>query len=187
MQDVPLQHLVIDSISCIPCSTGKIYQMQAPLWSKSMNCTVVRKWSQEMWHPEGGIRAGIEGSQLCTDLLPPFPCRCSTWVTSPLEHPLRNSGFSLIQARLTCGCPLCCAPADSVVSTDNPHPDHLSLALPLRFAPLAPGDTYLLCLQLHMFCSDILSLPPTSQPIRPSSSITFLGGWRELLLVTPFG
>ena len=31
MQEVPLQRLVIESISCLPCSTGKIYQMQAPL------------------------------------------------------------------------------------------------------------------------------------------------------------
>ena len=31
MQEVPLQCLVIESISCIKCSTGKIYQMQTPL------------------------------------------------------------------------------------------------------------------------------------------------------------
>ena len=31
IQEVPLQHLVIESISCIQCSTGKIYQMQIPL------------------------------------------------------------------------------------------------------------------------------------------------------------
>ena len=31
MQEVPLQCLVIESISCIQCSTGKIYQMQIPL------------------------------------------------------------------------------------------------------------------------------------------------------------
>ena len=30
-QEVLLQHLVIESISCIQCSTGKIYQMQIPL------------------------------------------------------------------------------------------------------------------------------------------------------------
>ena len=28
MQEVPLQRQVIESISCIECSTGKIYQMQ---------------------------------------------------------------------------------------------------------------------------------------------------------------
>ena len=32
----------------IQCSTGKIYQMQIPLWPKSVSCTVVRKWSQEI-------------------------------------------------------------------------------------------------------------------------------------------
>ena len=31
MQEVPLQRLFIESISCTQCSTGKIYQMQIPL------------------------------------------------------------------------------------------------------------------------------------------------------------
>ena len=31
MQEEPHQHLVIESISCIQCNTGKIYQMQIPL------------------------------------------------------------------------------------------------------------------------------------------------------------
>ena len=31
MQEVPLECLVIESISCIQCSTGQIYQMQIPL------------------------------------------------------------------------------------------------------------------------------------------------------------
>ena len=31
MKEVPLQRLVIEFISCIQCSTGKIYQMQLPL------------------------------------------------------------------------------------------------------------------------------------------------------------
>ena len=48
MQEEPLQRLVIESISCIQCSTGKIYQRQIPLWPMSVRCTVVRKWSQEI-------------------------------------------------------------------------------------------------------------------------------------------
>ena len=51
-----------------------------------------------------------------------------------------------------------------------------SFALPLCFAPLAPDDTYLLGLQLHTLFSDILSLPPSVLPKRPSASYTFLGG-----------
>ena len=31
MKEVPLQRLVIEFISCIECSTGKIYQIQIPL------------------------------------------------------------------------------------------------------------------------------------------------------------
>ena len=31
MKEVPLQRLVMQSVSCIQCSTGKIYQMQIPL------------------------------------------------------------------------------------------------------------------------------------------------------------
>ena len=49
-------------------------------------------------------------------------------------------------------CPPSFAPAQPVVSTDTPYPDHLSLALPPCFAPLAPDDTYFLCLQPHTFC-----------------------------------
>ena len=31
MQEIPLQHLVIESISCIQCSTANMYQTQIPL------------------------------------------------------------------------------------------------------------------------------------------------------------
>ena len=78
---------------------------------------------------------GIEGSQFCTNSLPAFPCSWSTWVTSPLEHPLRNSRLSLTQAHLTCGCPPTFVPLKPVVSTDTPYPDHPSLALPPCFHP----------------------------------------------------
>ena len=78
---------------------------------------------------------GIEGSQFCTNPLPAFPCSWSTWVTSPLEHPLRNSRLSLTQAQLTCGCPPTFVPFKPVVSTDTPYPDHPSLALPPCFHP----------------------------------------------------
>ena len=71
---------------------------------------------------------GIEGSQFCTNPLPAFPCSWSTWVTSPLEHPLRNSRLSLTQAHLTCGCPPTFVPLKPVVSTDTPYPGHPSLA-----------------------------------------------------------
>ena len=118
---------------------------------------------------------GIEGSQFCPNLLTAFPARYSTWVTSPSEHPLRHSRLPLTQAHLICGCPPSFAPTDSVVSTDPPYPDHLSVALPPYFAPLAPDDTYLLCLQLHTFCSDIMSLPPSSLPKWDSESNTLLG------------
>ena len=78
---------------------------------------------------------GIEGSQFCTNPLPPSPCSCSTWVTSPLEHLLRNSRLSLTQAHLTCGCPPAFASAQPVVSTDTPYPDNPSLALSPCFHP----------------------------------------------------
>ena len=129
----------------------------------------------------------IEGSQFCTNPLPPFPCRCCMWVTSPLEHPLRNSGLSLTQVHLTCGCPPCFAPAQPVVSTDTPYPDNLSLALPPCFAPWTPDDTYLLCLQPHTLCSIILCLPPSGLSQRPSTLNTVLGECREFLVVTSFG
>ena len=73
---------------------------------------------------------GIEGSQFCTNTLPPFPCRQYMWVTSPLEHPLRNSRLSLTQAHLTGGCTLSFASANSAVSTDTPYTEHRSIALP---------------------------------------------------------
>ena len=66
--------------------------------------------SRDMRHPEGGISVGIEGSHFCNNPLPPFPYRCSMWVKSPLEHPLRNSRLSLTQAHLSCGCPPTFAP-----------------------------------------------------------------------------
>ena len=75
---------------------------------------------------------GIEGSQFYTNPLPSSPCRCCTWVTSPLEH-LRNSRLSLTQAHLTCGCPPYFAPVQPVASTDTPCPGHFSLALPPYF------------------------------------------------------
>ena len=114
---------------------------------------------RDMWHPEGGISVGIEGSQFCTNPLPPFPCSCSMWVTSPLEHPLRNSRLSLTQAHLSCGCPPSFAPIQPVVSIDTRFLGHLSLAPRPYFQPLAPNDTHLLCLQLHTLGSDITSLP----------------------------
>ena len=43
------------------------------------------------WHTEGAMSVGIEHSHFCNNPLSPFPCRCSTWVTSSLEYPLRNS------------------------------------------------------------------------------------------------
>ena len=130
---------------------------------------------------------GIEGSQFCTNPLPAFPCSWSTWVTSPLEHPLRNSRLSLTQAHLTCGCPLTFAPVQPVVSRETPYLDHPSLALPPCFPPVAPDDTHLLYLQLQRLCSDIFSLPPSFLPIRPSGSPMDLGKWKELLLMTQFG
>ena len=84
--------------------------------------------------------------------------------------------LSLTQVHLTCGCHLSFAPAQPVVNTDTPYPDHLSLALPPCFAPLASDDTYLLCLQPHTLCSDILSLPPSGLSERPSALNTVLGG-----------
>ena len=130
---------------------------------------------------------GIDGSQFCTNLLSASPCRCSTWVTSPLEHPLRNSRLSLTQAHLTCGCPLTFAPVQPVVSRETPYLDRPSLALPPCFPPVAPDDTHLLYLQLQRLCSDIFSLPPSFLPIRPSGSPMDLGKWKELLLMTQFG
>ena len=78
---------------------------------------------------------GIEGSQFCTNPLLPSPCRCSMWVTSPLEQPLRNSRLSFTQAHQTCECPPSFAPVQSVVSTDTSYPDHPSLALSPCFHP----------------------------------------------------
>ena len=129
---------------------------------------------------------GIEGSQFYTNPLPSSPCRCCTWVTSPLEH-LRNSRLSLTQAHLTCGCPPYFAPVQPVGSIDTPYPDHLSITLMPCFPPLAPDDTHLFCLQLQRLCSDIFSLPPSFLPIRPSGSPMDLGKWKELLLMTQFG
>ena len=133
------------------------------------------------------MSVGIEGSQFCTNPLTHFPCRWSTWVTSQLEHPLRNYRLSLTQHHLTCGCPPSFASAQSVVSTDTLHPDHHPLALPPCFAPLAPDDTYLLCLQPHTLCSIILCLPPSGLSQRPSTLNTVLGECREFLVVTSFG
>ena len=84
--------------------------------------------------------------------------------------------LSLTKAHLTCRCPPSFAPAQPVVSTDTPYSDHLSLALQPCFAPLAPDDTYLLCLHPHPLYLDILSLPPSSPSERPSASNTVLGG-----------
>ena len=83
------------------------------------------------------MSVGIEGNKFCTNLLPPFPCRQYMWVTSPLEHPLRNSKLSLTQAHLTCGYPPSFAPAQPVVTTDTPYTDHPLISLPACFAPLA--------------------------------------------------
>ena len=94
--------------------------------------------SRDMRHPEGDITVGIEGSQFYTNPLTPSPCRCSTWVKSPLEHPLRNSRLSLTQAHLTCWCPPSIAsaqPRDPVVSRDTLYPDYPSLALPPYLRP----------------------------------------------------
>ena len=65
---------------------------------------------------------GIEGSQFCTNPLLPSPCSCSTWVTSPLEHPLRNFRLSLTQAHLSCGCPPSFAPVQPVPCHSVFHP-----------------------------------------------------------------
>ena len=141
-----------------------------------MSCTVVRKLSQEICDTQREASVwGTEGSQICTNPLPPSPCSWSTWVTSPLEHPLRNSRLSLTQAHLTCGCPLTFAPVQPVVSRETPYLDHPSLALPPCFPPVAPDDTHLLYLQLQRLCSDIFSLPPSGLPIRPSGSPMNLG------------
>ena len=129
----------------------------------------------------------IEGSQFCTNPLPPSPCSCSTWVTSPLEHPLRNPRLSLIQAHLSCGCPPSFATAQPVVSTDIPIPGPSFTCPATLFPPLAPDDTHLLCLQLHTLGSDITSLPPSGLSIRPSASSTDLGELKELLFMTQFG
>ena len=53
---------------------------------------------------------------------------------------------------------------------------HLSFALPPCFAPLAPDDTYLLGLQLHKVCSDIVNLPPSGLPEGDSASNMVVGG-----------
>ena len=120
---------------------------------------------------------GIEGSQFCTNPLLPSPCRCSMWVTSPLEQPLRNSRLSFTQAHQTCECPPSFTPVQSVVSTDTSYPDHPSLALLPWFPHLRPDDTCLLCPQLHMLCSDISSLPPSGLPKRPSALPMVLEGF----------
>ena len=143
--------------------------------------------SRDMWHPDGGMSVGIQGSHFCTYPLPPFPCSFSMWVTSPLEHPLRNSRLSLTQAHLTCGYPPSFAPAQPVVSTVAPYLEHLSLALPPLFCTLGPDGTHLFCLQLYKLGSDALILPPSSLPKRPSALPMDLGGWRDFLLMTPFG
>ena len=129
---------------------------------------------------------GIEGSQFCTNPLPPSPCRCSMRLTSPLEHPCRNSRFSLTQAHLTCGYPLfCTSPACCEYRHPVPGPSFTCPAT--MFPPLTPDDTHLLCLQLHTLGSDIFSLPPSGLPIRPSGSPMDLGELKELLLMTQFG
>ena len=43
------------------------------------------------------------------------------------------------------------------------------------FSTLGPDDIHLLCLQLHTLGSDILSLPPSVLPKRPSGSPMDLG------------
>ena len=129
----------------------------------------------KIYEPEGDISVETDGNQFCTNPLSPSPCRYSMWVISPLERPLRNSRLPLTQAHLTCGCPPTIATAQPVVSTDTPYLDHLSLALPPFFPPLAPDDTHLLCLQLHTLGSDIFSLPPSGLPIRRSGSSMELG------------
>jgi len=129
---------------------------------------------------------GIKGSQFCTIPLLPSPCSCSTWVTSPLEHPLRNSRLSLIQAHFSCGCPPSFATVQPVVSTDTPIPGPSFTCHATLFPPLVPDDTHLLCLQLHTLGSDIFSLPPSGLSIRPSASSTDLGELKELLFMTQF-
>ena len=136
--------------------------------------------------PEGVISVGTEGSQFCTNPLPPSPYRYSMWVTSPLEHPLRNSRLSLTQAHLTCGCPPSFARAQPVVSR-HPGPGPSFTCPVALFPPLASDDTHLLCLQLHTLGSDIISLPPSGLPKRPSASPMDLGELKDLLLMTQFG
>ena len=65
-------------------------------------------------------------------------------------------------------CPVCC---------ENRHPvPEPSFTCPaILFPPLAPDDTHLLFLQLHTLGSDIISLPPSGLPIRPSASPVDLG------------
>ena len=142
--------------------------------------------SRDVRHPGGDISVGREGSQLCTNPLPLSHCRCSIWVTSPLEHHLRNSRLSLTQAHLTWGCPPSFAPVQSVVSTDPlPGP---SFTCPATLFPLlARNDTHLLCLQLERLCSDIFILQPSSLPKRSSASSTLLEGWKDFLFITQFG
>ena len=48
IQEVPCQLLVIELISCIPCSSGIKCQMQAPLLSKAVSCAVVGRLSDEL-------------------------------------------------------------------------------------------------------------------------------------------
>ena len=129
---------------------------------------------------------GIEGSQFCTNPLPPSLCSWSMWVESPLEHPLRNSRLSLTQAHLTCGCHPTFAPVQPVVSTDTPIPGPSFTCHATLFPPLAPDDTHLSCLQLHTLGSDIFSLPPSGLSIRPSASSMDLGELKELLFMTQF-
>ena len=135
-----------ESISCIPCSTGKYIKCRHLCDQSQWAAQWLESDLKRYVNPEGGMSMGIEGSRFCTNTLLPFPCRWCMWVTSRLEHPLRNSRLSLTQAHLTCGCPPSFAPTNSVVSTDTPYPYHLSIALPPCFALLVPDAAYLLCL-----------------------------------------
>ena len=130
---------------------------------------------------------GIEGSQFCTNPLPPSPCSWSTWLISPLEHPLRSSGSSLTQAQLTCGCPASPVPVQPVVSTNTLQPTHLLLALNSLLHPWHLTDTYLLCLQIHTKPSILKILQASGKQARLSPSSMDLGQFRDFLALTPFG
>ena len=67
-----------------------------------------------------------------------------------------------------CTSPTCC-------EYRHPVPGPSFICPAALFPPLAPDDTHLLCLQLLTLGSDILSLPPSGLPKRPSASPMDLG------------